>query len=114
MGMCKEAAVKIIKTDAKWINEIKTQLKEKAGIAFKETKKGLKPPLMLLALDPEGQIIIVTSEEEFNGPAFGPEFFKRIKEVTAVIPTTIITAKGSGCTSMSIGGESLTDIWPCF
>ena len=115
MCMCKEEAVKVIRIKDDSMKQIKEILGKEADIKFEESKDEdnvLKPPVMLLTFDPEGQIIVVTSKKEFIGPAFGPALFKRFKEVTAIIPATIVIAKGSGYTSTSIGGQSLTDIWP--
>jgi hypothetical protein len=113
MGMCKEAAVKIVKINDEAMKQIKEILEKETDINFEESKEGVsKPPVMLLAFDPEGQINVVTSQKEFVEPVFGPQVFQRMKEVTAVIPAAFVTGKGSGYVSTRIGGESLTDIWP--
>jgi hypothetical protein len=112
MAMCKEEAVKLVKLNDEMMNQIKEILAKALDIKFNRTEPCWKPPLMLLAFNPEGQVSVVTSDNEFNGPTFGPELFKRIQKVTSIIPATFVTAIGSGVTSSRIGGQSLTDIWP--
>lgn len=112
MGACNEEAVKLIKVDDEVVNQIKKMLEKHLDI-FREKDGVIKPPVIMLTFDPEGQIIVVTSKEEFN---IRSPFLKVLEEeqmkITTNIPALISTGIGSGAAGVNIGGESLTDVWP--
>ena len=76
-----------------------------------------RPPVIVLTIHPKGKIIVGRSENEFDpknsiNSIFDPQYFNQNRKFTAIISATFITGIGSGITSVEIGGESLTDIWP--
>lgn len=109
MDMPKEKTVTVLRIKNDVMEKIKSILREELHIPFRNFKGITKPPLILSVYYPNGSIVMVASDKEFQDSIFDP---KIINQVTGVIPATVITAKGSEVTSVTMGGESLTDIWP--
>ncbi len=98
----------------KWVNfEVDNDKQERLG----------RPPVLILAFDRKGNIIVCKSDKEFN--VVGP-YDLREKPFINTTVATLTTTKGVSTTDQKItitkaniflnqiGGESLTDEWPDF